>query len=525
MTTLAETEPSTTLGIFTLLSGLSPSPLNPRKRFAAAEMADLQANIEKHGVIVPLIVRRKVDVIPVVEVVDGERRYRAAKAADLQTVPVVFRDELTDSEVIEIQLLSAIQRQDLTPLEEAGGFKALIDSNASRYSAAYIADRIGRSEKWVWDRMKLLDLVPVAKQLLEAELILVGHAEVLAKLKPEDQLRAIGETDRDYGGIEGGVFQRAESRFGFEDPTGVDEDDVDAAADAQDPIAIYRNYKAKTVKELEAWISRHVRFDVQHAAAVAPLDFGDAALKVEEATAAPGRGKKVVEITYEYQVPPDTRGEARMLAARAWKKADGSEGASTCEYSVLGVVAAGRGYGRTFEVCIAKDKCTTHWKDEIKAKEKSDQLRAKGQGGRASQNEAVDNAKAREKHEREQRERQARQQQWQKLEPFILTEAIDQAKKFKALTAAHAKALNNIDAWNMSDQLKKHLGATWFKQPVAAFVVLLVTSTGVEDFDDYVKEVAKPAGLDIKRLEAVRDKQLGTKAAAPAKAIKKGKKR
>jgi hypothetical protein len=381
----------------------------------------------------------------------------------------------------------------------------------------------------VWDRMKLLDLEPLVKQLLEAQLIGVGHAEVLAKLKWEDQLHAIA-VDAD-GYPKGGLFERAASRLGF-DATDDEDDDDYHDEDDSDPLARYRSrLKARTVKELEAWIASHVRFDVQHAAAAAPLDFGVAAQQVEEAEALPGRGKKVVEITFESQVPPDTRGDAKMLTAWAWKRADGSnKEAPECEFSVLGVVAAGRQYGKTFQVCAAKDKCAVHWKDEIKEREKNQKLRAQGKGGQANQREVVTEAARREKEDRERQERIARAQAWEALEPLILAEAIAQAKKAKAITAAQAKALNDVDIWQPHQMLSKHLGSTWFKTPVAAFLVLLVASTGVESFDDYVKTVAKPAGLDIKKLEAVRDKHAPKaepkgKPATPAKAVKKAKKR
>lgn len=147
MSPTAEME-TQTLGQMVRVGDLSPSPLNPRKHFDGPSMTELTENVQKRReVIVPLIVRHT-KAGRVIEVVDGERRLRAAKAAGLESVPVIFRDDLNDGEVIEIQLLSALQRQDLTPLEEAAGYQALIASNPSRYSAGYIADRIGRSERY-----------------------------------------------------------------------------------------------------------------------------------------------------------------------------------------------------------------------------------------------------------------------------------------------------------------------------------------------------------------------------------------
>jgi len=531
--------PSGVPGEIVHLDDLRPSPLNPRKRFEKGSMADLEANIQKHGVIVPLLVRRHFEGTGsaswVGEVIDGERRYRAARAAGAEFVPCVFRDELSDGEVIEIQLLSAIQRQDLTPLEEAAGFRALIDSNPSLYSAAYIADRVGRSERWVWDRMQLLDLVPLAKQLLEADLILVGHAELLAKLKPEDQLRALGEQKYGDGYIGSGLFEPTASRLGFDEPTD-DEDDHDA--DDTDPVAAYRAYKAKTVKELEAWIARHVRFDVQHMAATAPLDFGPVFDRVQEALTKPGRGKKVVPITFEYTVHPDAKSDERTYGQNAWKRADGSNliDAPTCEHAVLGTVVAGRRYGHAFDVCVAKDRCEVHWKDEIKAKQKNDELRAKGQGSKAAQNEVVDRAK----EERQRAEREQQRKEWEKLEALLDAEAINQVKKVKVLTPAHAKFIGDADLYRLSDDAGEHLGAKWYLQPAAALLVVAVMGRqafDVDQFDKYIARVVKPLGLtrapfdaivaslDPKKPAPAPAKKSATKASAKAKAGKKAKKR
>lgn len=362
------------------LADLSPSPLNPRTHFD--DLDDLAANIRVHGVLVPLLVRSRPDQTGL-EIVDGERRYRAAQlAGNVHELPVVERD-LEDDQVLEIQLLSAIQRQALTPLEEARGYRRLIDSNRSKYSAAYIADRIGRSEKYVVDRMRLLQLIPALQQLLDAERIGVAHAELLAKLKPEDQARAIDPGNPEKFGRErepGGLWQRTGATLAFEE-------DEDRTTDA-DP---YAGLKPRTVKELEAWIARHVRFDVAHFAETAPLDFGETAIKVEAAQQEPGRGRKVIQITEDYRIDDDVKDPSqRVYGRQSWKRADGTEGTSrggrygetridspTCEHSVLGVVVVGPGYGTAYAVCIARDKCKVHWKAEIREREKRAKERAK----------------------------------------------------------------------------------------------------------------------------------------------------
>ncbi|MCC6349483.1 MAG: ParB/RepB/Spo0J family partition protein [Candidatus Eisenbacteria bacterium] len=362
------------------LADLSPSPLNPRTHFD--DLDDLAANIRVHGVLVPLLVRSRPDQTGL-EIVDGERRYRAAQlAGNVHELPVVERD-LEDDQVLEIQLLSAIQRQALTPLEEARGYRRLIDSNRAKYSAAYIADRIGRSEKYVVDRMRLAQLIPALQQLLDAERIGVAHAELLAKLKPEDQERAIDPGNPEKFGRErepGGLWQSMGRTL------------YDEAEDASERATAdpYAGLKARTVKELEAWIARHVRFDVEHFAQTAPLDFGETAIKVEAAQQEPGRGRKVIQITEDYRIDDDVKDpSSRVYGRQSWKRADGTEGTSrggrygetrvdspTCEHSVLGVVVVGPGYGTAYPVCIARDKCKVHWKAEIREREKRAKERA-----------------------------------------------------------------------------------------------------------------------------------------------------
>lgn len=360
------------------LTDLYPSPSNPRKHFDGID--DLAASIAKKGVVLPLLVRTRDTAKGRLEIIDGERRYQASQRAGVQFVPVILRDDLSDAEVLELQIENALQRDGLTPLEEARGFRALVKSNPSKYSAAYIADRISRRERYVVDRMRLLDLIPDLQQLLDQERIGVAHAELLAKLTPEDQGRAL-----DPGGARGrtgGLWVGEESTLDFDERN----DDPDRSADP------YAGLKPCTVKELEAWIARHVRFDVDRMAETAPLEFARVQGQVAAAALAPGRGKKVIHITHDYHLADEVRDPAnRVYGPRSWKRADGTVGTSTdargktidspaCEHSVLGLVVIGPEYGTAFQVCIARDRCTTHWKAEIAAKKKTEKLKASGKG-------------------------------------------------------------------------------------------------------------------------------------------------
>lgn len=424
------------------IDALFPSPLNPRTHFD--DLEDLAESIRKQGVLVPLLVRRHDDrTAPApYEIVDGERRYRAAQQAGLTQVPAIVRT-LADDEVLEIQLLSAIQRQALTPLEEARGYRRLIDSNRAKYSAAYIADRIGRSEKYVVDRMRLAQLIPALQELLDAERIGVAHAELLAKLKPEDQERAIDPGARgryDLRKAPGGLWTDVGATLDF------DLDD-EGKREGADP---YAGLKPVTVKELEAWIARHVRFDVEHFAQTAPLDFGETAIKVEAAQQEPGRGKKVIQITEDYRIDDDVKDpSARVYGRQSWKRADGTEGTSrggrygetrvdspTCEHSVLGVVVVGPGYGQAFHVCIARDRCKVHWKAEIKEREK----RAKE---RATETPAKKTAKKEESWE----ERQKREE----------AESARQVAAYKAVYPQFVEAISGAVPTEWNDALRAYL--------------------------------------------------------------------
>lgn len=504
------------------LGVLFPSPLNPRKKFTPESLADLQANIQKRAeVIVPMIVRTKGARF---EIIDGERRYRGAKGAgNIDQVPAIIRDDLTDGDVIEMMLLTSLQKQELTPLEEAGGFKALIQSNKAKYSVGYIADRIGRSEKYVWDRMKLLDLIPILKRLLDTERVLVGHAEILAKLKPGDQDRALEAPDHRHYGVHG-LWQSEVSRL-----------DLDDDADDAEPTAknLYRGLKPVTVKELESWVAHHVRLDVDHMAAAAPLDFGPVKAQVDEAKAVPGRGRKVISITHDYRVDDDAKDPTeRTYGSQSWARADGQEKSKTCDHSVLGVFVAGPGYGTTLRVCVNRDKCLVHFGAAVRAREKSAKLRAQGKGSQAAQKEVVSAKKEQDTWVKKEAERQARWKVWAALSPHIVADAVAQVKGVKALTAKQAAAIGHREIY-FDKELKAHLGANWFKNLAAAVLVSIVTS--VDDysgsFDQYVKDIGKPFGLDIKRLEGVRHKHAPipepkpeTKK-TPAKAAKKAKKR
>lgn len=323
---------------------LTPSPHNPRRDFDAVKLAELANSIREKGIVEPLVVRPVDGADDAFEIVAGERRFRAAGLAGLTHVPTLIR-KYSDEAVLELVLIENLQREDLAPLEEAAGFKALMVSNPEKHTLTWIATKVGKSEAWVWDRLKLNDLVLEAKTLLTSRRITVGHAILLSRLKPADQERAI-DTRRinRFGGSRDGLWQFDSGRL--------DLAEGDAATSKADP---YADLKPVSVREFESWIKTHVRFDVAHAAQAQPLAFEATAAQVTAAESQPGRGKKVVSITHEYRVPDAARDDAERTFGRdAWVRADGQAKSKTCEHSVLGVVVAGAGYGQTLQVCASR---------------------------------------------------------------------------------------------------------------------------------------------------------------------------
>lgn len=478
------------------LSALVESGHNARRKFDPHKLEELAASIREKGIIEPLVVRPfAMNGSAHYEIVAGARRFRASSIAGRTAVPCVIR-EYSDSDVLELQIVENIQREGLEPLDEAAGYAELIKSNPARYSAAFIADRIGRPEKYVWDTMRLLNLVPDAKKLLEEGRITRSHAIVLARLTAEHQKAVI---DPKGGGLF--TIDHAASLAFDEDPKET------RKLDGLKPVS---------VRELEHYITEHVRFDAEHLATTDPLEFGETAKRIQEAAEKPGRGKKVIPITYAYHLHDDAKDSSeRTYGVNSWKRADGQEKSKTCEHAVLGVVAAGsEEYGKVFDVCVARDKCTVHFGDVIRAKEKNAKLREKGSSGAkvADKREAAARAKQLREAEQQEREREA----WRKLEPLVVADAIAQIRPLKKLTAVHAKSLARVEMYNAARFLTQALGKNWFKQPVTAWLTMLVLPRYVRSFDGYVKEIARPLKLNVKRLEAIRDKHTPS----PSKEIK-----
>ncbi|MDO5450516.1 MAG: ParB/RepB/Spo0J family partition protein [Akkermansia sp.] len=174
-----------------LVSEIATCPFQPRRHFNEQQIAELAESIRERGLVQPLVVR-KVD--GKYELIAGERRLRAVKKLGMKQVKVVLF-EATDQEVAEIALIENLQREDLTPLEEAEQYRLLQHKFGMKQEV--IAKHVGKSRAVVANMVRLLDLVADVRDMLENNKITVGHAKVLLQLKDSDQqLQAANRVER-----------------------------------------------------------------------------------------------------------------------------------------------------------------------------------------------------------------------------------------------------------------------------------------------------------------------------------------
>lgn len=173
---------------------LQESPTNPRRSFDETKLQELAQSIRAQGVLVPLIVR-PLD-IDRFEVVAGARRFRAARLAEVPTVPVRVV-ELSDAQTLEYQLIENAIREEVHPYEEAMAYKALLEMTEPRYDVTSIAAKTGKSVSHVHGRLRMGELVPEAAEQFQANRITAGHALLIARLPQEQQSQALDAAFRD----------------------------------------------------------------------------------------------------------------------------------------------------------------------------------------------------------------------------------------------------------------------------------------------------------------------------------------
>ncbi len=169
------------------IGDIRPGRFQPRRIFDDEELQALAASIREKGVLQPVLVRRRADAAPGWELIAGERRWLAAQRAGLADVPAVVLD-LSDREALEAGIVENVQRQDLTPLEEAGGYRRLIDEFG--YTQEALSRIVGRSRSHVANTLRLLNLTGEVRRLVDARALSAGHARALLTAADPDALAA-----------------------------------------------------------------------------------------------------------------------------------------------------------------------------------------------------------------------------------------------------------------------------------------------------------------------------------------------
>ena len=342
------------------LSKIAESKTNPRRQFDETKLAELADNIRQYGVLQAILVR-PIGTTDSFEVVAGTRRYRASKLAGRETIPATVR-ELTDTQCLELQLIENLQRSDVHELDEAQGYAALMELQPENYTVEIIATKVGRSEAYVYARLRLLHLIPEVRQAFYEAKLTVAHAFEMARLQPNDQQRALQE-----------CFPQHRS----------------AAAILKDKKA-----EAVTVRELRQWIEREIHLDLTNA----PFDPQDETLLPSAGACArcpkrtgsnpllfpEVRQKSIctdrecyrakVEALVQIRVKPlEEKGEKplRVSQAPSWH-ANGhardvlvegqflrAKSKSECPHTKPAVLIDGKGAGTIFHVC-RDEKCPVH---------------------------------------------------------------------------------------------------------------------------------------------------------------------
>ena len=169
------------------LKDLRPNPYQPRKTFQKEAIDELRESILEHGIIQPLVVRKS---IKGYEIVVGERRYRAAKEANLETVPAVVK-ELSEQQMMELAVIENLQREDLNPIEEALAYQTLMEKLKLTQEEA--AKRLGKSRPHIANHIRLLSLPPKIQELISSGNISMGHGRALLGLRQKAKLSVIVE--------------------------------------------------------------------------------------------------------------------------------------------------------------------------------------------------------------------------------------------------------------------------------------------------------------------------------------------
>ena len=172
---------------YVAVSKLIVNPFQPRKIFNEEALQELAESIKEHGIIQPIVVRKKEKKY---EIIAGERRFRAAKLAGLKEIPAIVK-EMTEQQMMEVAILENLQREDLTPIEEAEAYSSLIEN--LNFTQDALAKRLGKSRPHIANHIRLLQLPEDVRKLMNEGVLSMGHGRALLGLKNKGRIAEVAQ--------------------------------------------------------------------------------------------------------------------------------------------------------------------------------------------------------------------------------------------------------------------------------------------------------------------------------------------
>lgn len=359
------------------LSAIVPSQSNPRKTYDQAALEGLAESIRAQGVVQAIVVRpgwSKIDgPDQEFEIVAGHRRWMASKLAGKATVPAVVR-QLSDREVIEIQVTENEQREDVKPLEQARGYQALIDQYAKEEPKANrtalierVAKRVGMSVRHIYSRLKLTELAPEVVKALDEGKIEASHADEIARLPLPIQKRALAAAVTTKWIFADGASEQIEAPASIREFKAAlaDKFQVDlkhAPWDLKDEKLLSRagscescpkrsgNDPSSTDKNQNRCGDTKCFGEKKEAfIAAAEMKAYDLAIKLHPKDAIVNPTPVKIANTYH--------SHQKLPTTHDWKEAK----IGACQFLKAGVIAEGDELGKIIPVCLAKESCVKHW--------------------------------------------------------------------------------------------------------------------------------------------------------------------
>lgn len=434
------------------LSALVPSEWNTRTSMDDAELAALEADVKERGVRVPLSVRPHPTKEGQFEIAAGHRRYRVAMRLELAGVPCQIFN-MTDEEFLVELGIDNGQREDIHPLDEAAYLERLRVTLNGDLKA--VAARLKRPFLHVYNRHRLLNLIGPFAAAFRAQALTLGHVIVLARLSTEQQQ----------------IVLDSHEALLSNDATHASLFDGDDESDEVEERPFWFGNKARSVGELQTWIDRNIRFELENEETALVL-FPETYAAVE-AIAQKARKRGIIAISELHQVPPSAKDpKRRTYSVVSWRRADGKHKSETCEYSKLGIVVAGPGRGQSFAACVDREHCATHFGDAIKARKQRQKEIAKAEkaGGAPATREALGTQQ--EQWRVEEAKREHRSNQWAVAIPRI-AEAISQGlTKVTKIVAGAQLTAHLWEVFRMLEQDDRQQCALWRSHYLLAPFVL-----------------------------------------------------